>query len=159
MANENRKTAGFFRQIFIILWKNSILYRKNIIGIICELIFSSLFTIIFLWFICYSIPDETIQIFHRAKNFYSEAFNFDTDEFPRDTYYYYPNEEFVKNIMQNSINLMKFDVKLIGTNISDAINLNDQEKKNLLALISFPSDFTSDSLNEDTIEYSIYTTE
>ena len=163
MASENRKKAGFFRQISIILWKNSILYRKNIIAIICELIFSSLFTIILLLFICYSISDETIQILRRVKDFYSEASEFDTDEFARDTYYYYPNEGFVKNIMQNSIKLRKledyrFDVKLIGTNVSDAINLNDQEKKNLLALISFPSNFSSSSLNQDSIEYSIYTT-
>ena len=164
MANENRKIAGFFRQIFIILWKNSILFRRNKTGIICELIFSSLFTLIFLLLVYFANPDYRLKSFNKETSVLSDIINDDTDEFAKNTYYYYPNEEFVKNIMQNSIKLMKladygFNVKLIGTNISDAINFNDQEKKNILALISFPSNFTSDSLKQDSIEYSIYTTE
>jgi hypothetical protein len=164
MANENRKIAGFFRQIFIILWKNSILFRRNKTGILCELIFSSLFTLIFILLVYFAIPNYRMKSVDDEVNVINVIINDDSDEFLRNTYYYYPNTEFVKSIMQNSVNLMKianyaFNVKLIGTNISDAINFNNQEKKSLLALISFSSNFSSDSLHKDSIEYSIYTTE
>jgi len=75
MANENRKIAGFFRQIFIILWKNSILFRRNKTGILCELIFSSLFTLIFILLVYFAIPnyrmksvDDEVNVINVIKN-------------------------------------------------------------------------------------------
>ena len=47
----------------------------------------------------------------------------------------------------------------MGTNISDAVNLDGVTLKRLIALISFPPDYEYDFDNIDQIQYTMFTQE
>lgn len=45
-SNQKRKVAEFFKQILILMWKNSILFKRNISGTIAEICVALIFVLI-----------------------------------------------------------------------------------------------------------------
>ena len=162
----NRKIAGFFKQIRIISWKNLMLYKQNRSGIICEFLFSVLFTLIFILLVYYANPDYYKKKIDYQTNIIT-AIVTNYQELQNSTlYFYYPNNDFARQIATNSLLLIKEqvgdslpDITLVGTNISNAADLDDYSRRNLFALISFSKNYTSARALPDTIEYTIFTQE
>lgn len=157
---QNRKIAGFFRQIQIISWKNLLLYRKNITGLLSEVIFSCLFTLIFVILVYYSRPQ-----YKQKKEFVSSkpVQNFFNDEiFNTTDFYYYPNNQFIQELVFNSSQIIlekNFYLKLnyLGSNFSTAEKVNETLRNKMFAFVAF-NFFSFDSIPEK-IEYTIYTKE
>jgi hypothetical protein len=158
----NRKIAGFFKQIVIISWKNGILFRRNKFGFVCELLFSSLFTFIFVILVYYSSPTYGPRNNPQLNNVIIDSKISIAPDFLTYMFYYYPSNKFIENVVQTSISKLSFNknsMRAIPSNISDASLLKDYQKDSLFAFISFPSEYESiDSLPHQ-IQYSIYTRE
>ena len=167
MANKaapQKELAGLFRQILIILWKNLLLYSKNKMGIACEILFSSLFTFVFIVLVYFSNPTYSAKSFEFGKDIISSRIYAFTAKSQNQTFYYYPNNSFVEQLVTNSYNLIKsknplLSVNLMGTEFPNAEQFNQTAKSKLFALVSFPSDFTGINALPDNIQYSIYTRE
>jgi hypothetical protein len=153
---KERRIAGFFRQVQIILWKNLLLMSKNIFGTICELLLSGLFVLI-LYLIAYS----SFPKLYPAKNNVPTQLN-NNFYFSNQFIYYYPNNKFIRSLMNDSLKFYDDTTKppeLLGKNFSSAYDLSSAEKDNLLAMISFPSSYTNLNSLPDMIEYTIYSKE
>ena len=148
-------------QVQIILWKNFILICQNKLKFIAEIIFSLLFPLILL-LIIYSVDPEEYKApkFNKAYNILDHKNKIkDIDE---KIIYYYPNNPFVRSIVKGAfVSLFgtnKTEKNVIGSNISDANYLSEQEKQNLFAHISF-SNVSSLMDFKNNIFYSIFTIE
>nr|UOU03317.1 ATP-binding cassette subfamily A3-like 4 [Brachionus rubens] len=157
---QNRRIAGFFRQIQIISWKNLLLYRQNISGLVCEILFSCLFTLIFVVLVYYSRPVKT---YGKDFNPIKPMVYFKNDEIVNTTdYYYYPNNQFIREIVVKSTDkFLKFNqflnLKFIGSDLSMPESINETIRNRMFAFVSF--NFTSLETIPDAIEYSIHTME
>jgi hypothetical protein len=142
------------------------LYKQNRSGIICEVLFSFLFTLIFVLLVYYANPEyyekkesSGVDIITGIMSNYDELRN-------STLYFYYPNNEFARQIANYSLQLIQSqvpfylqNVTLIGTNVSNAVDLDDTSKRNLFALLSFCDNCTSAQALPDAIQYTIYTKE
>ena len=101
-----RKVVGIFRQIVILLWKNSILFRRNISGTLAEILaaFIFLFILLLIRFFADStkINDQS-YIKNPTFNLLS-AINATTN---RELIMYYPNNTFVEELVTNAYQLIK----------------------------------------------------
>lgn len=157
---QQRKIAGFFRQIQIISWKNLLLYRKNISGLLSEVIFSCLFTLIFVILVYYSKPQifakEEQKLSIPVTNFFNEEIFNTTD------YYYYPNNEFIRELVINSSKIILaknayLKLNYIGANYSNAEKVNETLRNRIFAFVAF--NFSSFESIPEKIEYTIFTKE
>ncbi len=154
-----RKIAGFFRQIGIILWKNAILFSKNISGIICELLFSISSVLLFLVLVYYVVPNYV------SKTEYESAspirYTYDDDVDNSTLLYFYPNNDFIKQIVLEAKNRLVYSsstlLKLVPYDKPDPYNITD--KQSIYAFISFPSNYASLDTLPDQLSYKIYTKE
>ena len=163
LNSNNRKIAGLFKQILIISWKNGILFRRNKFGFVCELLFSSLFTFIFVILVYYSSPTYGPRNNPHLENVIVESKISLAPDFLTFIFYYYPSNKFIENVVETSISKLNFNknsMRLIPSyNISDASLLKDYQKEALFAFISFPSEYESIDSLPNQIQYSIYTRE
>lgn len=157
---QNRKIAGFFKQIQIISWKNLLLYRKNVSGLLSEIIFSCLFTLIFVILVYYSRPQ------YKSKNEFNPTMpvqNFFNEEiFNTTDYYYYPNNQFIRDLVINSSKIIikknfYLNLNFMGSNFSTAEKVNETLRNKMFAFVSF--NFSSFDSMPEKIEYTIYTKE
>ncbi len=159
----NRKIAGFFKQILIISWKNGILFRRNKFGFVCELLFSSLFTFIFVILVYYSSPTYGPRNNPQLDNVIIDSKISLAPDFLTFIIYFYPNNKFIENVVKTSISKLSFNKDSMqaipSNNISDASFLKDYQKESLFAFISFPSEYKSIVTLPHRIQYSIYTRE
>lgn len=161
MAHDPNKIAGFFRQILIITWKNLMLYKQNISGLICEIVFSCLFTLIFVLLVYYSNPRHLDKRNMNPQNVI--AYMQSKDFINTTDFYYHPNNEFTHKIIENSYKMLKeniwpLDLKLIGSDESTPEKINETLRNNLFAFVSFTSNLSENSIS-DLINYTIYTKE
>lgn len=166
-SGKRRKIAGFVSQVRIITWKNLMLYKQNRSGIACEIIFSCLFTLIFILLVYFANPDYVAP----KRDDYDlpvivRGFTLNTDETKNSTrMFYYPDNEFMRSIAQESLDRIKkyslipLNITLKSSNVSKGYDLAEEDRNALFALISFPDNFTAAANAPDNIQYSIYTKE
>ena len=160
---ESRKVVGFFRQSVILLWKNSILLRRNISGTIAEILVALIFVFILL-FIRYfsdstSVSEQNSTI-NKVRNVI-EYVNFTTN---RSLIMYYPNNAYVQSIVNDAYSLIRsqvpmFKAVIVGSSTDDASNLDATTVSNLFALVSFPNTMASAATIPTNLKYTIYTQE
>ncbi|CAF0704109.1 unnamed protein product [Brachionus calyciflorus] len=156
---QNRKIVGFFRQIKIISWKNLLLYKQNISGIVCEILFSCLFTLIFVVLVYYSRPNNNARTQFESKDPVGYLFAVDSNS---TDFYYHPNNPFIHDLVEKSSKIMLsknpfIKLNFIGSNLTGADKINETLRSRLFAFASF--NFTSLETIPDKVEYSIYTKE
>lgn len=167
--NSNRKErelASFGRQILIISWKNLLLLGQNKLGLLCEIVFSSLFTLVFVALVHFSTPthvtpsnqppQEIISSFLSQLNMLSFS--------PTTTVFYHPDNEMIQRIADNAVNLITsknsgLRLNVTGVNVSSGEELSPEQRESLYAMISFPSNYTNRQSITGSIQYSIYTKE
>jgi len=105
-SHDKRKVAGFFRQCLILMWKNSILFRRNIAGTIAEICVALLFVLML--FLVRILADTA---HFNDQNLYRnppvpiiDQINATTN---RSLIMYYPNNSFVFGIVQRAFTLIR----------------------------------------------------
>lgn len=155
------------------MWKNGILFRRNILGtlleIFCPLLFLSIL-LIMRYFI------EKIK-YYDQYNFTRSIFNIFTeppalsftslnevseDRSNRNLIFYYPDSEFIRNITINAAKLLAsnnegFFPQVLASNVPAGEQLDTRLISNLFGFISFPTSY-AESFPDD-VEYTIYTQE
>nr|QUF59429.1 ATP-binding cassette transporter Abca3-like1 [Brachionus angularis] len=142
------------------MWKNFIIFRRNLIGtfleILCPYIFVS-FLIIIRYFI------ERI----RFKNFFNipksvlELSPLTIDQ-KRNLILFYPNNNLIKSFVTNAAQILSsnnpnFFPIVFGVNVSSGFDLDSSIIPKMAVFYSFPSNYTK--LLPDKVEYTIYTQE
>jgi hypothetical protein len=104
MADQNQqesthKVVGFFHQIWILVWKNFLLFRRNLSGMFVEIFVSYLFLCILL-FLRYFV--DTVELSDRNVTAVT-PFRFMNLSTNRTSIYYYPNNAFVQGVVMLAI--------------------------------------------------------
>ena len=154
---KQRKIAGFWKQTQIIFWKNMLLYSKNIIGIIFELVAPLLLLSVLLLDLVW-ISKSKLKERISYKKINVTAFDFGSGS--NKLIYYYPNTNLTTSLIQNVYKQLSTNLFLKGfhgTDVSNPYSLNETERKQIYAFYSF----SNNTLNEkdvfsDSIEYTIY---
>jgi hypothetical protein len=99
---QNRKLAGFFRQIGILFWKNGKLFKRNISGTLAEILMALLFIIILFalrYFVDIKSFTEQNDLTNPAGSILRNA------SLQKGGYfiYYYPPNTFIRNLVLSSI--------------------------------------------------------
>jgi hypothetical protein len=101
-----RKVVGFFRQIVILLWKNSILFRRNISGTLAEILAAFIFLFILL-LIRFFADSTKINDQSYIKNPTFNLLSIINATTNRELIMYYPNNSFVEELVTNAYQLIK----------------------------------------------------
>ena len=112
------KVVGVFKQIWILLWKNWILFKRNISGTIAEVGVAFLFLLILLvlrFFVDATQSSDQALISTSPL----DSINVTTGRY---YIYYYPNNAFVQSIVSNAVTFIKASVPLF--NVTGKKNLN-----------------------------------
>nr|QUF59430.1 ATP-binding cassette transporter Abca3-like2 [Brachionus angularis] len=160
---KDRKVVGFFRQTLILLWKNGILFKRNVSGTLVEILVSLLFVfiLIFLRFFVDSTKyNEQSFVSNPIRNVL-DAVNVTTK---RSLILYYPNNSFVQEIVTNAYYFIKkqkpnFNATVSASISGEASNLDSNTISNLFALVSFPDSYTGTNVLPNKIQYKIFTQE
>jgi hypothetical protein len=102
----SKKVVGFWKQIWILLWKNWILLKRNKLGTVVEILVSLLFVVIliFLRFFVDSIKvDEQTSTTNPPRNVI-DLVNTTTG---RTLVLYYPNNAFIGGIVSSAVTLIQ----------------------------------------------------
>lgn len=156
--------AGLTRQIVILLWKNAILFRRNILGMLSEILCPFLFLSILL-IMRHFIPRIEITDRVSPRSVLKipmpelQEMNVETN---RNKIFYYPNTKFIKDIIDRAaenirINNPDFKPQVIGSNLPHAQKLDTNSILNMFGFISFPASYGSSLPNN--VEYTIFTQE
>ncbi len=158
---KQRKIAGFWKQTQIIFWKNMLLYSKNIIGIIFELVAPLLLlSVLILVLVWISKSEFRERISYKKTNVTAFIKYHDYGSGSNKLIYYYPNTNLTTSLIQNvymQLSTSLFLKGFHGTDVSNPYSLNETERKQIYAFYSF----SNNTLNEkdvfsDSIEYTIY---
>jgi hypothetical protein len=97
------KLAGPFRQIVILFWKNGILFRRNKMGAFSEILLSFLFILVII------IMRNLIKVKQTKDTDYelSNPLSFMNSSENQTMLLYYPNNDFIKDIVTNGYEIMK----------------------------------------------------
>nr|UOU03315.1 ATP-binding cassette subfamily A3-like 2 [Brachionus rubens] len=160
---KERKVVGFFRQILILLWKNGVLFKRNISGTIVEIAVALLFVFI-LVFLRFFVDSTKVDEQTYTNNPIRNVLQFINVTTNRSLIMYYPNNSYVQSIVTNAYMLIKskrptFNATITGSSSSEAGKLGVDTISNLFALISFPDTFTNASGIPNEIKYKIHTQE
>jgi hypothetical protein len=175
--------SGFFRQIYILLWKNAKLTLRNrsgtFIELFCPLLFLAVLLVVRNYVDKYNYEDQISYL------------NDTIDLLPifirRTRVLYYPNNIYIKNLIENAVgyiqlrqpffnprsNYMQYKIYLlneiqkryilffcsivIGVDSSDCKSLDSIMQLRLIALVTFPDNYSQGIPNN--AEYSICTQE
>ena len=164
-SRNQQKIAGFWTQIRIILWKNTIIYLNNRIGLVLELLLSIVFIVLIQLLIGEVSRNET-KSWEDPNSPYSSSTVFENlgQTFNHGKIYYYPSNKLTDSLMQNTSSFLKAQQRLKWSDIScRAVNtptpagLNGTELDQMWAFVSFGSKYAN--LTEEwpsNIEYTIY---
>jgi hypothetical protein len=98
-----RKLAGFVKQLYAQLWKNLVLTKRNLWGLFFEIL-SPLILIALLIVIRYCID---VQIYKETNNS-KVSLPYEPFKYQKSLFYYYPNNTFIKSIMEKLVMKMGF---------------------------------------------------
>lgn len=154
------KLAGFFRQLKILLWKNSLLFQRKKLATLSEILlalsFISMLLIIRYFVEKVYIPDQTNPVYNAIDYFQVIS--------GKNLILFYPNNPFIERIVSNAYEIIKARKNWLNATVQAAEfaslgpdDLNSTVIKRLIAFISFPTNY-SVSL-PDNVEYKIYTEE
>ena len=101
----NRKVAGFWKQLGILTWKNLALSRRNICGLLTEIL-CPLFIIVLLIIIRYFVTVTAVSDQNNRVTNVLDALPI-TNNTNATLLLYYPNTTFIKNIISNAALLIK----------------------------------------------------
>ena len=160
---ESRKVVGFFRQIVILLWKNSILFRRNISGTLAEILVALLFLVILL-FLRFFVDSTKISDPDSPKNPVRNVIDYINVTSKRGLIMYYPNNAYVHAIVNESYYLIQaqrpaFNATIVGSQYADAADLDSATVSNLFALVSFPSTMVDAASIPANLQYKIFSQE
>lgn len=101
------KIASFPRQILILMWKNLIIFKCNLVGTVLEMLSPFLF-LSFLLIIRYYIERIRFSsdMFNMPTNVYDISFYLANQS--RNLIVYYPNNSLIRNLVTNAIDVLKF---------------------------------------------------
>ncbi len=118
-----RAIAGFFRQLWIMIWKNWILTKRNIVGTLGECILAFVFILIILMIRVFIDADYYAVQTNNETNILSQ-FNASQGQY---LVLYYPDNNYIKGVVTAAFNLIKTQVS----------SLNVTSKKNFMMNIYF----------------------
>jgi hypothetical protein len=181
MATKKKEIVGIFSQVWILVWKNWILFKRNISGTIVELLASYIFVLIIL-FLRYFVDSTKYYDQTSTTNAIKNVIDQVNTTTGRGVVYYYPNNAFIQGIVTNAMSLITTQVpafsvtgfflflnflensnknlcifQVTGTSSSSATSFSSTTISNMFAHISFPSTYTSNF--PDNVQYTIYTQE
>ena len=159
----DRQIVGFLGQVKLLLWKNSILFKRNISGTIAEVLIA-----LITWMLLI-----LIRYFTESRKYVDTDFG----EFPvamtiplknnRDLIYYSPKNDYIKNIVENGVKLLKAirpannftALPLPYDNINTFLSQSPYLVSRFLAYVEFPIYYNNYSSLPDNILYTLYTQE
>lgn len=160
-------------QILILMWKNGILFRRNILGtlleIFCPLLFLSILLIMrffiekIKYYDQYNFTRSIFNVFTEPPALSFTSLNQNTeDRKNRNLIFYYPETEFIRNVTMNAAKLLAsnnegFFPQVLASNVPVGEQLNTLLIANLFGFISFPTSYANSF--PDDVEYTIYTQE
>ncbi len=157
MPIESRRPPGFWCQLRIILWKNTILYYRNISGFICELLMISAFTCCL-----YLLIDVTTTEYEQSHEVRASKIihNINQDSYLRHGYiYYYPESELTDKLMLDvSATFKSVKSNLLGVKSTNLIDFSVTNTTDLFAFVIFSESVRNVSFWPTLIEYKIYMT-
>jgi hypothetical protein len=138
----DRQVIGFFGQVKILLWKNGILFKRNIIGTIGEVLLALIACMLLI----------LIRYFTESRKYVDTNYG----EFPvamtiplknnRQVVYYSPDNEYIKKIVENGVRLLKairpannFSALPLRTDINTFLSQSSNMMSSFLAYIEFPT--------------------
>ena len=106
---KQRKVVGFFRQVVILFWKNSILFRRNVAGTVAEVLVALLFVLMLaLMRFISDVPrysDQTNSYDSNPIKSVVQFINISTTSVP--VIYYYPNNAYVLSLVTAAYNIIR----------------------------------------------------
>lgn len=165
--NQTVKFSGFLKQTRVILWKNFLLYKANKSGIVCEILFVSFAFILLL--LAYNLDVNKVkgthngpmELFESTDGSITSLLTFMTNifsDFSKKNVFYYPNNTFVLDLLQESLGLVKiFD--FVPLNESSPTSLNYTIFNETFVIVSFPASYQSIQDVKDSLNYTIYSFE
>lgn len=180
----DRKVVGFFKQLLILFWKNSILFKRNILGTLVEIIAALVFVLILI-FLRYFV--DSVR-FADQTNIARSVFDTINATTNRSLILYYPNNTYVKDLITNAYfliktrkpsfnatsfffvpwekseikqnnSVIKLTKKVSASTAKESYNLGVNIISDLFALVSFPDTYTAANVLPSNVKYSIYTQE
>jgi hypothetical protein len=106
---KKRQVVGVFMQIWILMWKNWVLFKRNIKGTLVEILVSYMFVIII---VLLRILIDTTQYYDQTSttNTVSNVIDQVNTTTGRTYVYYYPNNAFIQGIVTNAMSMIQTEV-------------------------------------------------
>ena len=103
---KERQVVGFFRQTIILFWKNSLLFRRNISGTICEVFVALLFLIILLFMRFFVDSNKYVDqnVENNPLKYLLSSINVTSQ---RSLIMYYPNNAYIQGIVEQAYQIIK----------------------------------------------------
>ncbi len=167
------RIANLPRQVAILLWKNLILFRRNIFGtmleIFCPLLFLSVLLIMryfiekIKYYDQYNFPRSVFSVYAAPPQLSLTALSqVSEDRSNRNLIFFHPETEFIRQIVQNAADLLQannkdFEPRVLAARVRTGQDLDPVSIANMFGFVSFPDSYAS-SLPDD-VQYTIYTQE
>jgi hypothetical protein len=106
---KKRQIVGVFFQIWILIWKNWILFKRNFVGTLVELFASYTFVLIII-FLRYFIDSTKYYEQTSTTNAIRNVIDQVNTTSGRSIVYYYPNNAFIQGIVTNAMAMITTQV-------------------------------------------------
>lgn len=164
-----RQLAGFFTQIQVVFYKNLLLYKSSKLGIVFELLFVGLASLLYL--VAYNAFESrqgptmySPQVLDVPSLLQQSSFSMRLFSLSKSRVYYYPNNLFVEELVKKSFAKIAGNPRVasweyVGTNHSMPENVNKTWIDSTFAFVSFPADLTSYDNFRGSLAYTLFTPE
>lgn len=161
-SRSQQKIAGFWSQIRIILWKNTIIYLNNRVGLIFELLLSVLFIFLI------SVLINSTEVNHTEPETALRnqlVLERNQDSVYQSTIYYYPSNKLTETLIKNAQALMVANQKIYRYRVtptyraaktSNPAELNSTELEGMWAFVSFDRMMANATEWPNIVDYTIY---
>lgn len=161
-SRSQQKIAGFWSQTRIILWKNTIIYLNNRVGLIFELLLSVLFIFLI------SVLINSTEVNHTEPDTALRnqlVLESNRDSVYQSTIYYYPSNKLTETLIQNAQAQMVANQNLYtyratptyqAAKTSNPAELNSTELEGMWAFVSFDPMMANATEWPNIVDYTIY---
>ena len=155
---EIRQVAGFVKQIRLLAWKNLLLSIRNIGAFILEIL-APILVIGILVLIRYF---ASVFSYPAQSNSLANVFDLFSPTTDSPIILYYPNNNFVRNIVTNAVSIIQsnvpsFNPNITASTVSNGSLLDSNTLSNLSVFIAFP--YTYNASLPKAVQYTIYSQE
>lgn len=161
MQSRDRKLAGFWSQLKIILWKNTILYFRNLTGLICEILLATVFIVIIALIISTTESNFNTKVPDYKQD--QNVLNKINSNWATGTLFYYPANKLTDYLMTNTYKTIrgsqyrKYGISDLESTVHSSPNsLNASSYSKMYAFVAFPANISGMSEWPDLIEYTVY---